>query len=139
MLENKAENAAEKNDPVIAAVRFHAESQMIDTLIIVARREVRAQMKIAGIDVIPHLNQINKAAVRRANRRDRAFIRPGIALPGGVAVCAGAFHDRRALTDAQRHGAEGNPVTLVKMVGPAVRLGVDYHPRPAVAPEGDPF
>ena len=85
MFERKAEYGAEKDNPVIAAVRFHAECQVIDTPIIVARRDVRAQMKITGVDIVPHLNQINKAAVRGANRRDGAFVRPGIALPGGVA------------------------------------------------------
>ncbi len=135
MLKGKTKHRTEEHHPVIAAVGLHSQRQMIDTEIILAHRHAITQMKIALVDSLPGVDEIDKAAVGGADRRDRRFVRPGVALPGGIPQRAGAGDKRRAVLDPQRHRAERYPVALIKMVGPAVRLMVDDDPRPAVAPQ----
>lgn len=135
MLKGKTKHRAEEHHPVVAAVGLHPQRQMVDTEIILAHRQSVAQMKIALIDPFPGLDEIDQATVRGADRRDRRFVRPGIALPGGIPQRAGAGNNRRTAIDPQRHGAERNAVALIEMIGPAVGLMVDDDPRPAVAPQ----
>lgn len=81
MLKGKTKHRTEEHHPVIAAVGLHSQRQMIDTEIVLAHRHAITQMKIALVDSLPGVDEIDKAAVGGADRRDRRFVRPGVALP----------------------------------------------------------
>lgn len=63
MLKGKTKHRTEEHHPVIAAVGLHSQRQMIDTEIILAHRHAITQMKIALVDSLPGVDEIDKAAV----------------------------------------------------------------------------
>ena len=52
MFESETEDGAEKDNPVIAAFRLHAQRQMIDAAVVIAQRWRVVQMKITGVDIV---------------------------------------------------------------------------------------
>ena len=119
MFKGKAKHRAEEHHPVVAAVCLHPQRQMVDTEVIFAHRQTVAQEKIALVDRLSGVDQIDQAAVRGADRRDRRLVRPGVALPGGIPQRAGASDNRRTAVDPQRHRTERYPMALIKVIGPA--------------------